>query len=310
MTADPARCSFSALGTTAVVLVGSHGPLVAARHAVEAELAAIDAACSRFREDSDLTRANRAAGRPEVVGPVLIEAVATAVRTAKQTDGLVDPTIGRAVRFAGYDRDFATIPAARRSHRITVRHVPGWRQVIVDRAAGTVTVPVGVELDLGATAKAYAADRAATAAYDACQAGVLVSLGGDVAIAGPPPDGGWHVGIADDHRTLPAAADQTVGVYSGGLATSSTGVRRWRIGTQTAHHLIDPRTGRPAISPWRTVSVAAGSCVDANAASTAAIIRGTSALDWLAGLGLPARLVSERGEIVRVGDWPAMDVAA
>jgi thiamine biosynthesis lipoprotein len=179
--------------------------------------------------------------------------------------------------------------------------VPGWRTITLDRAGGRVRLPRGVELDLGATAKALAADRAARAAADACGDGVLVSLGGDIATAGVAPDGGWLVNVADDHRDASEDASQTIVLRAGGLATSGTTVRRWGA---AAHHLIDPRTGRPAVSRWRTVSVAAATCVDANIASTAAIVRDACALEWLADQGLPARLVDHHGVVETLSGWP------
>ena len=124
----------------------------------------------------------------------------------------------------------------------------------------------------------------------------LVDLGGDVATAGPAPAGGWVVRVTDDHRAGPDADGQSVTVSGGGLATSSTTVRRWRRAGRPVHHIVDPATGEPAAPVWRTVSVAAASCVDANTASTAAIVRGASAPQWLESLGLPARLVDPSGE--------------
>jgi thiamine biosynthesis lipoprotein len=165
-------------------------------------------------------------------------------------------------------------------------------------------VPSGVRLDLGATAKALAADRAAERAAEEAGCGVLVSLGGDVATAGNAPDGGWSVRIADWHAAEPSGDDEIVRIDGGGLATSSTTVRRWSRGSEQLHHLLDPATGRPADVVWRTVSVAAASCVDANIATTAAIIRGERSPAWLASLGLPARLVALDGTVVRVGGWP------
>jgi thiamine biosynthesis lipoprotein len=161
-----------------------------------------------------------------------------------------------------------------------------------------------VELDLGATAKALAADRAARVASACVDAGVLVSLGGDIAVCGTHPSGGWPIRVSDDHAAHPDAPGAAVAITAGGLATSSTTVRRWRRAGQALHHILDPRTGLPAPVVWRTVSVAAGSCLDANIATTAAIVRGASAPRWLAGLGLPARLVALDGTVLRVGAWP------
>src|SRR6516225_3078463 len=107
--------------------------------------------------------------------------------------------------------------------------------------------------------------------------------------------GGWQIRVTDDHAAPESAPGQTVAIASGGLATSSTTVRTWSAGGRPVHHIVDPATGAPASSCWRTVSVAAGTCTDANTASTAAIILGADAPGWLSGLGLPARLVAEDG---------------
>ena len=188
---------------------------------------------------------------------------------------------------------------------MTVGAMPGWQAVTVDADARTIRVPVGVELDLGATAKAWCADRAAARAAAAIESGVLVSLGGDVAIAGPAPEDGWDVGVADSHAATADEHQETINLRDGGLATSSTTVRAWARGGERLHHVIDPATGRPADVVWRTVSVAARRCVEANIASTASIIRGERAIEWLASLGLPSRLVRLDGTVVKVSGWPA-----
>ena len=133
---------------------------------------------------------------------------------------------------------------------------------------------------------------------------MLVNLGGDLAVAGPPPSGGWTVRVTDDHEASLDAPGETVSIVSGGLATSSVAVRRWQNGPEPAHHIIDPSSGRPAAGFWRTVSVAAASCVAANVASTASIVRGAGALQWLDGLRLPSRLVGLDGSVTRISDWP------
>lgn len=288
-----------------------------ARSLVERELDAIDRACSRFRNDSELTLANSQSGRAVRVGPLLIEAIQVAVRAAELTDGDVDPTLGVALELAGYDRDWEQLdpPAGnppvknlhtRSSHaprvRATVRS--GWRSIELDPRQSTIRLPAGVKLDLGATAKAWAADRAAHAVHDAHDCGALVSLGGDISTAGPSPARGWRIHVTEDHRGGPRAAGQTISIYSGGIATSSTTVRRWNQAGHTRHHIIDPSTGACVDEVWRTASVAAIDCADANIAATAAIVRGARAREWLAELGLPARLVGREGEVCTVGSWP------
>ncbi len=333
-----ARASWQALGTSVELLLSHPDELARARSIVEQELDEIDRACSRFREDSELTRLNAHAGRTVKVDPLLIEATELALRAAQLTDGDVDPTVGRALELAGYDRDWrllANPPAALgaaqamapgtaqaivgphtgespddstartpRGPHVLASVRQGWQTVKLDRERGTLRVPAGVKLDLGATAKAWAADRAARAVHQATGRGVLVSLGGDIATAGPCPAQGWSIHVADDHRSASSAAGQTISISGGGLATSSTTVRRWRHQGRTMHHIVDPSTGEPAASVWRTVSVAAIDCADANIAATAAIVRGKRAPGWLAGLGLPARLVGNDSEVVTVGSWP------
>jgi thiamine biosynthesis lipoprotein ApbE len=316
-----AHASWQALGTTVVLRCTDPAGPAGARAIVERELAAIDLACSRFRPDSELSRLNAGAGRPVRASPLLIEALELAIVAARLTDGDVDPTVGRALELAGYDRDWSLLapplhelaPPPRAlaplsepvAPALALRSRAGWRTIELDAASRTVRIPAGVRLDLGATAKAWAADRAAAAVHAASGRGVLVALGGDVATAGAPPVGGWRIRVTDDHRSLPSAPGQTIAVRSGGLATSSTAVRRWSHDGHTMHHIIDPCTSAPAHTRWKTVSVAAGDCAQANIASTAAILRDDSAVAWLAALGLPARLQDRAGQVTTVGDWPA-----
>ena len=296
--------AWRALGTGVRVAVTDPARLDAARAAVDEELRAVDAACSRFRDDSELSRANAVAGGTVRVGPLLAEAVVAALRAARLTGGDVDPTVGRAMVAIGYDTDFARVARRGGPLRLHVVPVPGWRRVHVDERAGTLRVPAGVALDLGAVAKGLAADRAAAAAHRAAGRGVLVSLGGDVAVAGDAPEGGWAVRVGDDSEAPPDAPGQTITIRDGGLATSSTAVRRWRRGDGEFHHIVDPRTSLPARGGLRTVSVCAATCCDANAVATAAIVRGVSALAWLEGLGLPARAVEDDGTVHHLAGWP------
>jgi FAD:protein FMN transferase len=323
-----ARDTFEVFGTAAVLLVTSDQTAGAARAIADEVLAKVDAACSRFRADSELSRLNAAGGAPMVVSQTFADLLAAALRAAELTGGDVDPTCGAALMALGYDRDFADLPGAgpvgntgrdsEASSGITdvarpfgaARRVPGWRCVQLDHRASRVRLTRGAQLDLGATAKAWAADQAAGQIAAALGCGVLVSLGGDVAVAGPPPTGGWRIKVTDDSAAPDSAPGQTVTITSGGLATSSTTVRTWAHGDRRVHHIIDPATGAPAASCWRTVSVAAGTCTDANTASTAAIIRGGSAPGWLHDLGLPARLVRYDGTTVATAGWPDGGVGA
>ena len=303
--------SWEALGTSVVLQVTDAAALAPARVLVERELAAIDRTCSRFRGDSDLTRVNEARGRAVRVDPLLIEALRVALRAAQLTDGDVDPTIGAALELAGYERDWSLLAApvddgTRTSPpRIRAQLRAGWRTVELDAERQTIRVPAPIRLDLGATAKAWVADRAAHAAAQATGAGVLVSLGGDISISGKAPEGGWRVYVTDDHRDGLEAPGQSVTIASGGLATSSTAVRRWSHEGRTRHHIIDPETQEPVARTWRTASVAAADCVDANIASTAALVRAKDAPAWLQEMGLPARLVDPMGRVSTLGDWPA-----
>jgi thiamine biosynthesis lipoprotein len=304
-----ATATFPALGTTAAITVADDAALPEALAIAEHELRLIDEACSRFRDDSELSRLNRAAGAPFPAGPLLLEAVAVALRAAAQTDGDVDPTVGRCMGALGWDKDFTVVIARRETPRLRVVPAAGWRRVRIDRARGTITIPAGVEIDLGATAKALAADRCARAVHEATSTGALVNLGGDLAIAGPAPAGGWPILVTDDHRSDITADGQTIALSAGGLATSSTTVRRWRAGGRELHHIVEPRSGEPVREVWRTVSVAAADCVQANSASTAAIVRGERAVAWLEQSGLPARLVRSDGVTVTTAGWPAEVVA-
>ncbi|MGW4527105.1 FAD:protein FMN transferase [Amycolatopsis sp. NPDC004378] len=395
--------AFPALGTTAEVLVTDPPKLDAAVALLHEELAAIDLACSRFRTDSEISRLHETAGRQVRVGPLLAEALGAALRAARLTDGLVDPTVGAAVRALGYDRDFALLEGSGSSARQTgdaaplagaaefggsrgpevagsgavaacgdpggpgagrlgapaaagsgglggpaaagsggpaaaetgglggeiardratpggpaagpeprpLTPAPGWHRVLFDPGQRLVVLPRGVHLDLGATAKALAADRAARRIHAVLGCGVLVNLGGDLRAAGAGPAGGWQVALGDDHADALARPDATVALRRGGaLASSGIARRRWRRGERTVHHIVDPRTGDVPEPRWRTVTVAARSTVDANTASTAAVVLGMAATGWLAERRLPARLVGVGGDVVTTPGWPAERDAA
>ena len=285
-------------GTVARIVVTDPAKLPDATDLVKAELAAVDLACSRFRADSELREACRSGGRPVTVSPLLAHLVKSALQAARDTDGAVDPTVGAALCGLGYDRDFAAITGRQVAPAVRVFATPDWRAVhLIDLE---LTVPDGVLLDLGATAKAVAADRAAARVAERLGVGVLVALGGDIATAGQGPAGGWQILVRD----RPGDPQDCVRLPSGAaLATSSTAGRTWGRPGELLHHIVDPRTGRPAPPVWRTVSVAAYSCLRANTLSTAAIVRGHAAPDLLG--HVPSRLVTPSLDILRLGGWPS-----
>jgi thiamine biosynthesis lipoprotein len=300
-----------------VRLVVFHGELETTRAAVADVLDRVDRAYSRFRDDSEIVYVNRHPGESIAISPLLTDAIAVALEAARRTEGAVDLTVGRAMRAIGYDVDFDLLTRTGRPIELRLEPIPGWQSVDLSSVRREIRLRRGVELDLGSTGKAFAADLAAAAAFEAVRpppglvprdadigVGVLVSLGGDIATAGTAPPGGWRILVSDDSDTPTDSPGEVVAIAGGAIATSSTTVRRWQRGDRLLHHLVDPRTGGPVESTWRTASVAASTCVDANTAATAAIILGAAAVDWLAGTALPARLVSVDGDVVRVNGWP------
>lgn len=284
------------LGTDVHLLVTEPALLADADAVLVDGLAALDLAASRFRVDSELVRITGAHG-PVRVSPLLAALVDAALQVAELTDGLVDPTLGTQLCAAGYDRTFTSLPADGPASTRVPR--PGrWRDVRLD--GDLLHVPHDVALDLGASAKAWAAD-ALAADLAALGTGVLVNLGGDLAVAGPVPEDGWPVEVRDrpDGPVL-----QTVAVDGGALATSSTTARTWRRGGVDVHHVLDPRTGLPAASDWASATVAAPTCLLANAVTTAAVVLGAAAPGWVAAQGLAALLLGQDGSVVRLGGWP------
>lgn len=301
-----ARASFSALGTSAVVVVAEAEFLASARTLLAALLDRVDRSCSRFRPDSELVAVNRLSGSVVRLSDDLHRAVRAALDAAEATDGIVDPTLGAHLRALGYDRTFPCV-RARPGWRFESLGAPraAWRRVELDDERRLLRAPAGIELDLGATAKALAADLAAERIARESGAGVLVSLGGDVSVAGEPPAEGWCVLVSSAHDAPLDGEGQRVTLSSGGLATSSTDVRSWSTSGGEMHHLLDPRTGLSASTPWRAASVAATTCLQANVASTAAIVLGASAPGWLVERNLPARLISRDGALTTLAGWPS-----
>lgn len=295
----------TALGTYVFLATRRAGDLAPAGRLARRVLDDVDRTCSRFRADSDLSRANAGAGAWVAVDPVLVAAVAAACIAAADTGGLVHPLLGRNLVELGYDRDFAALTPVD-DDRVPAALWPSpapapdrWREIGLD-PDGAIRVPAGTALDLGATGKAWAADVVATAFDQELGGPALVSLGGDLAIAAPDGEP-WPVAIS---ARPGGPVDTTVALDRGGLATSSTRVRRWARRGVDLHHLLDPRTGRPAPEVWRAVTATGPTCAAANTATTAAIVLGRDAPAWLAGRGVAARLVAADGQVRTTDGWP------
>lgn len=271
---------------------------------VDEVLADVDRACSRFRPDSELLTLVPDAEGWSTLSPTLADLLRIALDAALQSDGALDPTIGATLVDLGYDRDIRLLTDEGTSVVTVVRRPTGWRSLRLEHMR--LWMPPGTQLDLGATAKAAAADRCARAVAQRLDTGVLVSLGGDIATAGRGPEGGWQVTVQD----LPTDVPQQVSLFDGAaIATSSTGRRTWRRDGELVHHLIDPATARPATGRWRSATVVAPDCARANTVATAALVKGDGAVAWLRYAALPARLVSHDGDVATLNHWPR-EVAA
>jgi thiamine biosynthesis lipoprotein len=245
------------------------------------------------------------------VSAMLADLLGTALDAADASGGLVDPTVGTAMLLLGYDRSIERLPHDGPPVRLlhATHSAPGWRHVRLD--GDTLELPSDVLLDLGAIAKARAADLVASRIADALDVGVLVELGGDIATADPHSHAcdarqEWQVRVRDTEDDPLCQVTLTGG---SAIATSSTVRRTWRRGGVRLHHILDPRTAAPPARVWRSATVAASTCVEANTAATAAVVLGHDAPAWLSERGLNARLVDQRRRIVRVGVWPEEAVA-
>jgi thiamine biosynthesis lipoprotein len=236
---------------------------------------------SRFRADSELTRVNRSPHGAVLVSPLFGRATAVALAAARATGGLVDPTLGAALEGAGYDADFAALDAC--DPRPPGTAEPGRLNQVV--LTGRLLMrPSGLLLDLNGVVKSLAVDEA----LRLLPAAGFVSAGGDLGTRAPVIVG------------LPGGG--SISLESGGLATSGSTERSWRRAGSVQHHLLDPRTGRPSLSRWTQVTVAAGSCVAADVAAKAAFLLSDDGPAWLDERGLPGRFLAGN-EVVTNEAW-------
>jgi thiamine biosynthesis lipoprotein len=255
---------------------------------------------SRFRRDSELSRANAAAGADVVVSPPTLEVIEAALCAARATHGRFDPLLGARLAELGYDRTYASLPVDGPGRPLAAWRPGLWREVHVDRVRSTVRVPVGGALDLGGIAKGMAADAAVAALRGAGVPYALVNAGGDLSTHGVPPgSGGWAVGIDNVDLGGGAAA-----LAHGALATSSTFGRRWSRGGVAHHHLLDPLTGLPLEGELAQVTVTAASCRQAEVAAKVAMLGSVAeATAFVLRHGMTAALVTRAGEQLRIGHW-------
>ncbi len=288
------QLSFRAMGCQMLAVVDMPGqPALERLNAVPGWFAEWEQHLSRFRPDSELARLN-GAGRPMRVSAVLWQVLQAAVQAARQSDGLVRPTLLGALEAAGYDRSFeALAPGAAR----TAPAQADWRAIGLNQRARTVALPAGARIDLGGIAKGWAADQAARRLAAAGPA--LVDAGGDIAVSGPMADSAaWPIAIEN-----PLAPGNSLGILQlarGGVATSGRDYRRWQQEGRWQHHIIDPRTGQPAETDVLAATVVAPDCVSAEAAAkTALIVGGASGLAWIeARPNLAGLLVLEDGQVL------------
>lgn len=298
----PARRDWSVWTCDASVVVAEPGELDDAVAMVRSTLDDVARACDRFDRRSELSRLGAGPHDGVRVSVTLAHLIDRALDAADLTGGAVDPTLGRELIDLGYaDR----LPGGPPEDRLPLEVAPtrrrsSWQRIRVD--GDRVTLPEGVVLDLGASAKAVAVDLCVARLATTIRGGALVSIGGDLATTPRPVDGGWQVMVRD----LEGDPAQQIELAPGwAMATSSTQKRRWASRGYARHHILDPASGRPVAPVWRTVSVAARTCLDANALATGAIVTGPRAADWLRRRGAIARLVDARSRVVVVGAWPA-----
>jgi thiamine biosynthesis lipoprotein len=296
---DLARETFAAMGTTVEVLLPAERLDAAA--GVRALFATWEAALSRFRTDSELSALNRRAGESVAVSPLLFEVLETALAAARATGGLYDPTLLRQIIRVGYDRSFDDLPTL--VGGAPGLSVPGgsWRLIQIDTTRRRVTLPRGDGLDFGGIAKGMAVDAALRRLEASGVETALVNAGGDLAVLGVPRGlDAWPIAV-------PGVAESwTLPLRSGAVATSGVARRHWRQGERERHHLLDPRTGEPAVSGLWSVTAVAGRCARAEVAAKVAFVLGEEAgARWISEQRLAGVLVRADGHSRAAGAWPA-----
>jgi len=280
------------MGSDAEVIVVGDPSLV--ERAV-ARIHELEARWSRFLGDSEVSRLNRSAGERVTVSSDTVLLVRRAVEAWRLSGGSVDPTVLGDLLRAGYHRSFGDLRASGAPRPLS-RLVRGVESIEID--GSTVRLPAGVGFDPGGIGKGLAADLVLGALLDAGAEGACVNLGGDLRVAGRPPDGhAWTVAVEHPGRTKPLVR---VGLHDGAVATSTTLLRRWGGGPGAhRHHLIDPATGQPSSSDLELVTVVAGTAWRAEVLAKAVLLRGSAhPFDILGGSGAEAVAVADDGRVL------------
>jgi FAD:protein FMN transferase len=259
-----------------------------------------DDACNRFRPDSEISRLNAGHAQNHPMSETFERALWGAIHASHASQGLCDPTVLPSLLSLGYDCDYDELVSRPQSHERQAVKPLGPSAISINQDEHTVCLAPNCQLDLGASAKALVAD--CVADDIAATGGVVVEIGGDVAVRGVGADGPWAIGVSDSLIVEPT--QPRVCTDRGGIATSSTTTRTWRVGNRLANHIIDPRTGSFAHGPYTTATVSAESCLTANAFSTAALLWGDDAGYHISQAGWSARLVRRDGNVEFYGGWP------
>ncbi len=291
---------FNVWGVSGSLTVASEDYLSFAVERLEYWLAAINVAANRFTDESEISRLNHSAGRPMKYSPAFELCLDTAISAYEQTQGACSPTVLPSLLALGYDRDYDEVATDSSIAVRPTRPSLGLDAIQINRAEQTVQLLDGCQLDFGATAKALTCDLVANDV--GLTGGVVVEIGGDVALRGEGPDGLWAIAVSDSLEA--SDHDPRLGLTNAGVATSSRVIRVWQGGGQRLNHIINPFTGGSVDGPYGSASVVAASCVEANAFSTAALVWGEEASYRIAQAGLSARLVRTEGAVDLVGAWP------
>lgn len=296
-----ARAAFHAMGTT-IIVIAPEAIVPAALRLTRELFAEWEGVFSRFRPQSELSRLNAAAGFRTPVSPLMLTVLARSLDAARATRGVFDPTILQRMIQIGYDRTFESLAPHLPAARVTQpAQTGGWRNIEVNEARRHVRLPAGVGLDFGGIVKGMAVDAALDLLEEQGMAPAMVNAGGDLAVRGLPPQSSyWPIAVPGKDEGW------VIGLERGAVATSGVARRRWTQGDTERHHLIDPRTGEPAMSALWSVTGIANACAQAEVAAKTALILGhEQGARFIEDARLGALMIAESGEWSAAGAWPS-----